>query len=186
MLAARAARQLYPVVLFDSFFYEKLTGLGGAAKPLALGYESLTKWKKAQINISSSTDLFLIPIHAPSHWFCGGINVAKKEFLYLDSIPGGSSIDGGLYSAQFFNAMKYYLKRKAEDERVVLSLDSWSDVIVKVPKQTNSFDCGLFTCMFAETLSRPGGVEFLFTQKDMASFRQKLTLEILGQQLFPW
>nr|CAD7414442.1 unnamed protein product [Timema poppensis] len=49
------------------------------------------------------------------------------------------------------------------------------------PQQQNGSDCGVFTCIYAEYLSRKA--ELSFSQKDMPYFRQKMVYEILKSKL---
>nr|CAD7460966.1 unnamed protein product [Timema tahoe] len=49
------------------------------------------------------------------------------------------------------------------------------------PQQQNGSDCGVFTCIYAEYLSR--NAELSFSQKDMPYFRQKMVYEILKSKL---
>ncbi|KAI9326858.1 hypothetical protein BDR26DRAFT_955219 [Obelidium mucronatum] len=50
-----------------------------------------------------------------------------------------------------------------------------------IPVQLNSYDCGVFTCMFAECCSREGG--FDFAQTDMPTIRRRIVYEILQMKL---
>jgi sentrin-specific protease 1 len=45
------------------------------------------------------------------------------------------------------------------------------------PQQENGYDCGIFTCLFLEALSR-GEETFDFSQGDMAYFRRRMIWEI--------
>ena len=51
------------------------------------------------------------------------------------------------------------------------------------PQQNNASDCGVFTCCYAETLSR-GGADFLFRQAHMPYMRERIGVEIVAQALF--
>ena len=67
----------------------------------------------------------------------------------------------------------------------LVDLDSWSVVTshldprgaVATPQQENGFDCGPFTCMFADYLSL--GLQPRFSQSDINLFRARITLTIL-------
>jgi len=55
-------------------------------------------------------------------------------------------------------------------------------VIAKeIPQQMNGSDCGMFTCKFAEYISRRA--RFTFSQKDMPYFRQRMIYEIVQNDL---
>lgn len=50
-----------------------------------------------------------------------------------------------------------------------------------IPQQMNGSDCGMFSCMFAEYISR--NVPISFSQNDMPYFRRKMVLEIVEGRL---
>ena len=50
-----------------------------------------------------------------------------------------------------------------------------------IPYQTNSYDCGVFICKYAEYISTDK--PFDFTQKDMIHFRKKIQLSILFEKI---
>ena len=58
-----------------------------------------------------------------------------------------------------------------------LDPNEWKQLIVKkIPQQMNGSDCGMFTCKFAEYLSRRA--RFTFSQSDMPYFRRRMVYEI--------
>ena len=65
---------------------------------------------------------------------------------------------------------------------VVLSSFFLQAVIVKdIPQQMNGSDCGMFTCKFAEYLSRNANITF--SQEDMPYFRRRMIYEIVEAKL---
>lgn len=53
-----------------------------------------------------------------------------------------------------------------------------------MPKQHNSYDCGVFACQVMENLSR-GKETFDFTQDDTEVIRKRMVLEIYYKRLYP-
>ena len=54
----------------------------------------------------------------------------------------------------------------------------------KIPQQMNGSDCGMFTCKFAEYISRRA--RFTFSQNDMPYFRKRMIAEIVNNDIiFP-
>ncbi|KAF5922226.1 hypothetical protein HPG69_007114 [Diceros bicornis minor] len=51
----------------------------------------------------------------------------------------------------------------------------------EIPQQLNGSDCGMFTCKYADYISRDKPITF--TQHQMPLFRKKMVWEILHQQL---
>ena len=66
-----------------------------------------------------------------------------------------------------------------------MDMTNWSQVIAKqIPQQMNGSDCGMFTCKFAEYLSRRARISF--TQQNMPYFRNRMIYEIVKNTLlFP-
>lgn len=50
-----------------------------------------------------------------------------------------------------------------------------------IPVQNNSFDCGVFTCMYARYLAEDSA--FNFNQVDIPIIRKKIALELLHKAL---
>ncbi|KAF8958609.1 hypothetical protein BDZ97DRAFT_1906421 [Flammula alnicola] len=153
---------------FSSFFWTKLSGEGYAKGKLA-------SWTK-KIDIFSK-DIVLFAInHANLHWTAVAINLRRKRFESYDSM--------GASHKAVFQLLCDYLNKEHLDKRKApfdtTSWEYWSPV--DIPRQENSFDCGVFTCHFLEALSR-GEEKFLFTQKNMPYLRRRMIWEIGKQQL---
>ena len=59
-------------------------------------------------------------------------------------------------------------------------IERWKeDYSHSVPKQKNGYDCGVFTCKFAEYTSCD--MEFDFNQESMSKFRIQIGLRILNK-----
>ena len=83
-------------------------------------------------------------------------------------------------------ALASYLEEEHRDKRgSSLDTSDWSKVIAKeIPQQMNGSDCGMFTCKFAEYISRRA--RFTFSQTDMPYFRRRMIHEIVQNTLlFP-
>ncbi|KAJ3409467.1 SUMO1 sentrin specific peptidase 1 [Chytridiales sp. JEL 0842] len=137
------------------------------------GYNSVRRWTK-------KTDLFamdivIVPVHLSMHWCCGAINFKKKRFEYYDSLHGNNP--------GFFKAMREYIQAESLDKKkVAFDLSGWTDYCPKsIPAQQNGYDCGVFTCTFADYLSRD--LPFDFSQKDMQYLRKRITYELLEKKL---
>ena len=61
-------------------------------------------------------------------------------------------------------------------------MSEWKQVIANnIPQQMNGSDCGVFTCLFAEYLSR--GAMLTFSQSDIPYFRKRMVYEICKNQI---
>ncbi len=127
-------------------------------------------------------ELILIPVHSKggNHWSLMAFNSKKNTLSNYDSMYKPSkdedvNSDMSLVIGYLGSEYQSRMKRKfPEIHRVRCSLD-------RVPQQANSSDCGIFTCMFAEHLSRSR--PFTFTQDLMPYFRLKMAAELLDKAL---
>ena len=72
-----------------------------------------------------------------------------------------------------------YLGDEARDKLPLTQFNAseWRcEVVADAPRQLNSWDCGVFTCMFAYYLS--AGRTPAFTQDAVPSFRRRMLLDI--------
>lgn len=78
-----------------------------------------------------------------------------------------------------------YLQDESKTKRNIdLNLLEWTHYSMKpqeIPQQLNGSDCGMFTCKYADYISRDKPITF--TQHQMPLFRKKMVWEILHQQL---
>lgn len=54
--------------------------------------------------------------------------------------------------------------------------------VENIPRQDNGNDCGVFSCIFAEVISRNKQINF--TQENIPYFRDRMIVEILEGKLF--
>lgn len=142
MLMERNPKKIY---CFNTFFYGKLKDSG---------HRMLKRWTK-KVDIFSF-NLILIPIHLGMHWTLASIDMLNKEINYYDSMNGNNQ--------ECVKLLLIYLRDELEDKKKeVLDTENWKTTIVKgIPQQMNGSDCGMFTCKYADYLSR--GKSFTFNQ----------------------
>lgn len=122
-------------------------------KLLELGHAGVQRWTR-KVDIFSY-DIIVIPVHVGGvHWCMAIIYVNDHHIKYFDSM-------GPRPNFPVLNALRQYLK----DENVRIC-----------PQQRNGSDCGVFSCMVAEFLSRRS--ELSFEQDHMQYFRRKMVYEI--------
>jgi len=162
---------LHNIHYFNTFFFAKLVDPG---------YEKgrLAKWTKA-VDIFTK-DIILIPVNLGNqHWTCAAINMKKKRIEYYDSM--------GSRRAKVYMLLRDYLNKEHMTKKSKpFDFTGWEDFFdnENVPQQENGWDCGVFTCMFMEGLSRGEEVEdFVFEQRNMPYLRQRLMWEISRQRL---
>uniref|UniRef100_A0A2K6FUZ9 Ubiquitin-like protease family profile domain-containing protein n=1 Tax=Propithecus coquereli TaxID=379532 RepID=A0A2K6FUZ9_PROCO len=158
LLVERNKKQGYPALhAFSTFFYPKLK---------SGGYQAVKRWTKG-VNLFEQ-ELILVPIHRKVRWSLVVIDLRKKCLKYLDSMgQKGHRI--------------YESKTK---RNIDLNLLEWTHYSMKpheIPQQLNGSDCGMFTCKYADYISRDKRITF--TEHQMPLFWKKMVWEILHQQL---
>ncbi|XP_076973912.1 sentrin-specific protease 2 isoform X4 [Tamandua tetradactyla] len=167
LLVERNKKQGYPALhAFSTFFYPKLR---------SGGYQAVKRWTKG-VNIFEQ-ELILVPIHRKVHWSLVVIDLRKKCLKYLDSM--------GQKGHRICEILLQYLQDESKTKRNIdLNLLEWTHYSMKpheIPQQLNGSDCGMFTCKYADYISRDKPITF--TQHQMPLFRKKMVWEILHQQL---
>lgn len=142
---------------------------------MSRGHSGVKRWtRKTDI---FSYDLIPVPVHVGGiHWCMAMIRMKERIIRYYDSM--------GNPNQPVLEALEKYLIDEAMDKKNI-SLDTSGWVLQNVtdcPRQMNGSDCGVFSCMFAEHLTRNASISF--SQSDMPYFREKMVLEIsIGELL---
>ncbi|GAA5873304.1 hypothetical protein JCM3774_005936 [Rhodotorula dairenensis] len=134
------------------------------------GFAKVKRWTRRFDTFAK--DIIIVPVnHKNMHWCCAAINIREKRFEYYDSL--GSPRDFVYKSLREWLAEEHKSRKGTE-----IDLSDWEDYWdPNVPRQGNANDCGVFTCMFMEALSRDCA-GFDFEQKNMAYLRRRIALEI--------
>ncbi|KAF8995275.1 cysteine proteinase [Hymenopellis radicata] len=141
------------VYVYSNFFYTRLK---------KDGYAKIAKWTK-------SVDIFrkrclMIPVNQSSHWFLvlilhpglclDGENQPFADQQFAKSHPAQTrmiALDSlGFYHSEVFTVLKDYLLQEAKARHPCPAFRSPLSYELKVPQQTNTYDCGLFVIHFAE------------------------------------
>ncbi|XP_055482180.1 sentrin-specific protease 2-like [Psammomys obesus] len=167
LLMERNQNQGYPALhAFNTFFYTKLK-FGG--------YRSVKRWTRA-VNLFAK-ELILVPVHLDVHWSLVVTDLRKKSIVYLDSM--------GQKRPDILELIFCYLQDESKARRNRdLSPSEWKQYSMpaeEIPQQLNGGDCGVFTCKYADYISR--GQPITFSQQHMPLFRKKMVWEILHKRL---
>lgn len=111
------------------------------------------------------------------HWTSAVVFVQEQKIQYFDSL-GGS----GKHYLQFL--FKYIQDEHLDKRKSPLkSPELWSLVpcTPDTPRQQNGYDCGVFTCLFADWISMDRPLEKL-SEKEMLLYREHIALSILDGQ----
>ncbi|XP_052451010.1 sentrin-specific protease 1 [Carassius gibelio] len=151
---------------FNTFFFPKLR---------SSGYNAVRRWTK-KVDIFS-VDIILVPVHLGVHWCLSVVDFRKKSITYFDSMGGNND--------EACRILLKYLKQESEDKKGQnFDTSEWtlkSKRPNEVPQQMNGSDCGMFTCKYAEYITKDRPITF--TQKHMPYFRRRMVWEILNQKL---
>lgn len=153
------------VYAMNTFFIPRL---------LQAGFAGVKRWTR-KVDIFSY-DVIPIPVHVGQvHWCMAIIHMRNKTIRYYDSM--------GSPNPRVLQALESYLKEESLDKKKCEFDTSKFEIesVRDVPKQMNGSDCGVFSCMFAEYISRDK--EITFSQQHMPYFRQKMIFEIARGKL---
>ncbi|XP_016976990.1 uncharacterized protein LOC108042976 isoform X2 [Drosophila rhopaloa] len=160
------AGQVPSVYAMNTFFVPRL---------LQAGHSGVKRWTR-KVNLFAK-DIIPVPVHCNGvHWCMAIIHMRNKTIRYYDSM--------GKPNQNVLDALEAYLREESLDKRKQPFDTSGfvSENVPNIPQQSNGSDCGVFSCMFAEYITRD--VPITFTQADMSYFRKKMALEIAGGELW--
>lgn len=151
---------------FNTFFYPKLR---------SSGYTAVRRWtKKTDI---FSKDVLLVPVHLGVHWCLSVVDFRKKAIMYFDSMGGNND--------EACRILFDYLQQESKDKKgKELDTSGWtlhSKKRHEIPQQMNGSDCGMFTCKYADYITKDKPITF--TQKHMPYFRRRMVWEIVNRKL---
>lgn len=167
LLVERSKDPCLPSVnTFNTFFFPKLR---------SSGYSAVRRWTK-KMDIFSR-DILLIPVHLGVHWCLSVVDFRKKAVMYFDSMGGNND--------EACRILFEYLQQESKDKKgTELDTSGWSLHSKKrneIPQQMNGSDCGMFTCKYADYITKDKPITF--TQKHMPYFRRKMVWEIVNHKL---
>jgi Ulp1 family protease len=102
------------------------------------------------------------------------VSIPDRKIQYHDSLGGNGRI--------FLESILQYLKDEHRHHNHTELPGDWSQSLIagpetNTPKQTNSFDCGVFVCAIADCLMRGQSIDF--THHHLAGFRDHIALALL-------
>lgn len=152
------------VYAMNTFFYPKL---------VKDGHSSVRRWTR-KVDIFAH-DIIVVPIHLRMHWCMAIIDFRNQEINYYDSMgtPNRVCLE---------SLIKYLQEEHLDKKNCNYDTSNWSLTNMKdIPQQMNGSDCGMFSCTFAEFLSRDAKITF--SQDDMPYLRRKMIVEIIQGRL---
>lgn len=162
---------------FNSFFVQSLFDEKNAnpSKQGVYNYKNVKRWSKKV----PGKDIFNLryvfcPINLNnSHWTCAVIFMEEKKIQYYDSMGGTE-----------WNTLEGLLRYLKDDHQAkkgcpLPDADQWELVgcTEDTPQQRNGYDCGVFTCMFCDFISKDCALAF--TQDHVNQCRERIALSIM-------
>ena len=123
-----------------------------------------------------SFDFILFPIHIPLHWFLAVVDMHRPSISVYDSHPSRESAETCMRHIQGYLYDEYENKKRRP-----LCAKFSSIIPSNIPLQNNGFDCGVFLCQYAKSISRRE--PFSFCQQDMPAIRRTMTWELVTNNL---
>jgi len=155
----------------NSFFWPMLCGW----QCQKYSYKDVKRWsKRAKVDIFQM-DCMLFPMNVNGmHWAVGVVDFKDRGFRYLDSMFGSPHRNFVRFFRRYVND-----EHRSKHGMPLEDIHSWGmlEEPLGVPQQRNGFDCGVFTCGFAEYLV--SGRTRLFGQADMPTLRKRLAARII-------
>jgi len=155
-----------------SHLMAKLLAVGHASDEGMYDYSGVKTWFK-NVNIFEMDKIFVPINHGHMHWICAVICMTEKKICMYDSM--------GSHGMEYLEALLHFINDKHISKKGVPlhDIDEWELVGHKqgIPSQDNGVDCGVFTCMFADFLSRD--LPIVFSQEHINQCRNLIALSIL-------
>lgn len=147
------------------------------------GYLKKRNTKKFGMNdVWSEADMVIVPINiGRTHWAVGVVNVREERFEMYDSMYSGD--DQHLRRLQRWTADEF---NRVEKKDIKNPVDQWRFFMPgpsDVPQQRNGFDCGVFSTMFGEWVSKGRGLPMTFGQSNMPYLRHRMALSIWQNEI---
>ncbi|KAH8292512.1 hypothetical protein KR054_011176, partial [Drosophila jambulina] len=158
--------ELPSVYAMNTFFLQRLT---------LSGHAGVSRWTR-RVDLFSK-DIIPVPVHHEgAHWCMAIIHMRDRTIRYYDSM--------GRHNQFVLDALESYLQQESLDKcQVPFDTSGFTiESVQDVPRQSNGYDCGVFSCMFAEYVTRNAKINF--SQKNMAYFRKRMILEIIDGKLW--
>ena len=149
------------------FFYQRLIHHGVEATFLNLKRTNKKKYGNDNFNIFKNFRTIVIPINnlIGQHWSVVCLDTVSKQMFFMDSF--------GQRGDEVMNRIQQFISYSSANIYEKISLAS-------VPRQKNSYDCGIFICLYSRqfAINKPPRI-IQFQTVDMPLYRFLIRSEIL-------
>jgi sentrin-specific protease 1 len=113
------------------------------------------------------------------HWTIAVVFMQEHKIQYYDSLGGSGK--------HYLHTLLRYLQDEHLDKKrtPMPSPELWNLVpcTEDTPRQLNGYDCGAFTCMFADFISMDRSFDGFDANRDMLLYREHIALSIIDGQI---
>lgn len=162
-----------PSHYFNSFFISKILEFD------VYTYKNVSRWTRKFDIFALRRIYFPININN-NHWTMIVLYMEQRQIHYYDSMGGSGR--------KYIAALTRWMKDEALSKKGVADYDTSDFELIdhgcSIPQQKNGFDCGAFSCLFADFDT--DDLPFDFSQQHLPNWRLKMCLDILrGDLLYP-
>jgi hypothetical protein len=151
---------------FTSYFWPRVLSHGPGACGRLLRRAGVRKANLLDI------DTILIPICSQSHWTLAVIRPGKRTVAHIDSMRGGNGHED--VKAKLLELVRHIL----EDQFVEAD---WRAVDYPAPRQTNGWDCGVFTITNAICMAVGLNPKLAYHERELTLQRRRLAAMLLNE-----
>ncbi len=126
-----------------------------------------------RLKTTDPVQIFVPVNHNNTHWTLIVIDVKNKQVISLDSLNKERKTPR--------REMLEWIEREHIVKGKPFNKKEWTTFKANAPSQTNGYDCGVFTCMFAAFLGNDRPITF--KQKDLVKMRARLAWSVLNMKL---
>ncbi|KAL7554597.1 hypothetical protein ACHAWF_018229 [Thalassiosira exigua] len=161
---------------FNSFFVQTMFDEKNLdrSKRGKYNYKNVRRWsKKVPGKDVFNLKYIVCPINLDNmHWTSAVIFVEEKRIQYYDSM-------GGTDRRKLEGLLRYLQDEHKAKKGTEMDVSEWELVgcAPDTPRQWNGFDCGVFTCMFCDFISKD--CPLVFTQDHIDQCRERIALSIM-------
>jgi hypothetical protein len=157
------------VMWLQTHVFERLARQGETPQQRRVGAYQIA----GQVDVFSKR-LLLVPTCIRSHWALVAVDHTAKTVSYYDSLNN--------CGRNATLAVRDFIKYVGSTVANGVNVDAYTvrSRTVGIPRQTNSYDCGVFTLVYADCLARR--VRMVFGQSDIANYRMRMAYELLKKQ----
>ena len=154
---------------FSSFFFTAVN------RNNSYNYKEVTRWTTKVL--WSNYGKILFPLNIENvHWALVVVYLNLQQIHYYDSMNHSG--------AKFLDIVFKWLTDEMQHKQLSINIIDWklldTSDITFVPKQSNGFDCGIYTIVAADFICNDRPLQNGYSQSDMPAYRQKIANDILG------